>query len=630
MALRITVRAMQRASHRPSTFVVATLVVMAVTLTGCAGAAKGKLLIADGSGASQDGVKIWAVSPDEPGNDQLDDDALVIASAAQPNSISTRTEDGMTWINGLGREWKGSALLSYGSAEESRLITALPGEDGDTLAAASALQSTVLRRGVYVQTPEGCELATSTTESERVGDGLCAISSDERWVVSWPTPTQGESGPLTIRDLRHDDTIEVDDLGGTVVNAVALGFDNRVFAVVENDEGMQGVVLDATTGEDVGRTPVHPFLDVATLGAESEGFVILTSDDDESTTLSYVDSEAEVTEIEAAGPGRLQLPISNDHGVVFITYSQEMESLAESTVSEWTPGDDEAEVLITGQVGAGTADGHLLILREVSAEENAAGGAPRPPHAGVDTEHSDDDHDEAPKGATVEFWRPGAGHELTKVLTLPVPDDATSIAEGGTGAVVRTAWVKGHTAYLQVDQGDVASLVRLDLTGDHSDAPVVNRAGLTLNSLDGDGTVLMTAPTEGAEPGTEEDVMVLRPHDHDPVVRTTFTQTALSLITAGRIYVTALTGEGEERSVDVFSLRATGKLHRELLFSDAQIAGATWPEQNGATTTSITSVGTLIEAQQAQQQQSSQQQQMQEQIQEQMEQLQQAPTEPAS
>ena len=560
---------------------------LALVGTGCSGSAKNKLLVADASGASAEGVKIWAASP----GDDLNDDNLVTDAAVSPASIATRLEDGTTWINGLGRDWSGSALLSYAGSDAYQLLTTEPGGDPTQLAQSSSLQSTVIRRGVYARTAEGCVLASNATSTEQIGTGSCSISSDERWVVSWSAGTgtgaeAADSPGLTIRDLRHDDDVEVPDLG-TVTNAVALSADARVFAVVQAEGGYQGVVLDATDGSEIGRTDVFPFLDVSTLGAESEGFVILTSTEQGNSTLSYVDTDADVTEIEA---GYYLVPVSNDHEITYLSFGET--GISESAVRSWSPGDDEPETLLTGQVGAGTADGRLVIIREVSAEENAAGGAPAPEN-GAPVDEDDEDSDPA-TGPTVEFWRPGSAERLTRVLTIPAPEDTVPVDDGGTGATVSKVWVKGHTAYLQLDHASVSSFVRIDLTGDHSDAPIVNVEGLLLESLDTDGTALLTATG-----GSGEEIVAVGPHSEEPVTRATFARTGLNLIHEGVIYVTEVGGSTDAPTLSVQSIRVSGDDGPELLWEDRQLAGATWPEQNGATTTSITTIGSIIAAQQA-------------------------------
>ena len=557
--------------------------------TGCSGAAKNKLLVADASGASAEGVKIWAAAP----GDDLDDDNLVTDAAVSPASIATRLDDGTTWVNGLGRDWSDTTLLSYAGPSNFQLLSSQPGGDATQLAQSTSLQPTVIRRGVYVRTAEGCVLATDSTSTEQIGSGACSISSDERWVVSWPgtaTTAQAAADPavaaLTIRDLRHDDDLEIADLG-TVTNAVALAADARVFAVVQTgDGGYQGVVLDATDGSEVGRTEVFPYLDVSTLGAESTGFVILTSTEQGNSTLSYVDTDADVTEIEA---GFYLVPVGNDGEVTYLSFATD--GISDSAVRSWSPGDDEPETLLTGQVGAGTADGELVIIREVSAEENAAGGAPAPENGAP---MDGDSEDGEATGPTVEFWRPGSAHRLTRVLSIPAPADTTSFDDGGAGATVSKVWVRGDTAYLQVDHTTVSSFVRIDLTGDHSDAPIQNSEGLLLESLDADGTALLTVAG-----GEGEDILVVGPHSEEPVVRGSFARTALNLIHEGVIYVTEVSGSDDAPTLSVRSIRSTGNRDPELLWEDRQLAGATWPEQNGATTTSITTIGSIIAAQQA-------------------------------
>jgi len=207
-------------------------------------------------------------------------------------------------------------------------------------------------------------------------------------------------------------------------------------------------------------------------------------------------------------------------------------------------------------------------------------------------------------GPTVEFWRPGAGHKMTRVLTIPAPADAAPINETGLGASVSKVWVAHETAYLQLDHQASSSFVRIDLIGDHSDAPVQNTAGLALESLDVDGTALLTMPG-----GDGQDVVVVGPHSEEPVTRGTFAQTGVNLIHEGVIYVTVVEGSAEDQQMSVRSIRSTGTPRPALLWDSSQLAGATWPEQNGATSSLITTVGALVAAAQTQQDQQAQGQQ---------------------
>jgi hypothetical protein len=555
---------MQRSSPRRSTILLGgALAALALLGAGCsAGPGGDALLVAEATPSSNDGVRIWAAEP----GDELTDDNLAIATAQRPNAISTRTEDGASWVNGLGRAWAGKDLISYGAASGNLLVSVEPGDDPHELASSAGLSTTVLRRGAFVRTAEGCSLATSATESESIGEGSCVISTDERWVASWPNTADAEGPSLTVRDLRndHDEEIELDE---PVRDAVVLAAQARVFAVVQTDDGVQGVVFDATNGDEIARTETAPDMVVATPEPDAEGFVVLTSDGAEST-LSWVDTEGDVTEIESGA--NYLVPVAASDEVVYLSYAEE---LGESSVREWAPGDDEPHVLLEGQVGAGTADGHLVVLREVPAQ-------------------GDD-------GATVEFWRPGYSHDLEKVLTIDAPEGTLPIQETGVGATVPVAWVRGHTLYLQLDLAEASSFVRIDLTGDDSEAPIENEPRLLLESLDADGTALLTL----GDAETDEDrVVVVGPHSHDPVERGTFAGTGLNLIHEGVIYVTDTGAADGGGQVSVRSIRATGDPRPELLWKDRQLAGATWPEQNGATVTSVVTVGSLLAAQQQQQQ----------------------------
>lgn len=207
-------------------------------------------------------------------------------------------------------------------------------------------------------------------------------------------------------------------------------------------------------------------------------------------------------------------------------------------------------------------------------------------------------------GAQLEFWRMASGEEFTKVLSVTAAADSQPVQQGGSAVVVDRAWVRNNMAYMQVTSGTTSSIVRVDMIGDHSDAPMQNLSGLRLDSLDVDGTALITL--KGAD-SNKESIQVLGPHDDEPVERASFAQTASNLIHEGEIYVTEVTGDRTEASGDapdlaVVSFRSTGNLDQKLLWKDRQIAGATWPEQNGATATQFITVGALIKSQQEAQQ----------------------------
>lgn len=529
----------------------------AATIAGCSNPYSGELLVADAPGPeSTADIRVWSVEP----GDELSDDNLAIDNAYGPLAIDTVTADGETWTNGLGRTWQGGNLLAYDLAGEAVVSAGTPGEVADELARSASARTTVLRRGTYVQTAEGCVLATSATAVDEVGAGSCAISQDERWVASWSTTGEG----LTIRDLRNDSTETVDGLA--VARAAVLAKDARVLAVVVGESGYEAVLIDATDGSEIARSEPYPALDVSTPDPEAEGFV-LSAGAEAGNTLLYMDTDGELVTVDQ---GTLVEPVLNSHEVTYLFYDT---TFSTSSLRRWSP-DHEPEVLLEGFVGAGAVDGSRVIATR-----------------------------ETPEGT--EFYREEAGTgEMHQVLTLPrAADDADPNDGEALGASVSRMLVHGSTVMLQVDGATTSSFVRIDLSGDHSDVPVEHAAGLRLASIDVDGTALLTRqegdPAAGA---VSTDVMIVRLHDHDPDVRATVGSTSTNLIHEGRIYVT---DTSDPEDVRIVSMRSTGKLDREVLYSGKQIGGATWPQNGGATTSQLTTPALLV--QRAQQQQQAQQ-----------------------
>ncbi len=523
-------------------------------LAGCSNPQSGELLVADAPGPdSTADIKVWAVEP----GDELDDDNQVIDNAYGPLAIDTVNADGQTWTNGLGRTWQGGNLLAYNLAEQAVVSAGTPGEVADELARSTSAQTTVLRRGTYVQTAEGCVLATSATDVDDVGTGSCAISQDERWVASWSTTGEG----LSIRDLRNDTTETVEGLA--VARAAVLAKDARVLAVVVGESGFEAVLLDATDGSEIARSDPYPALDVASPDPEAEGFVLSAGAED-GNTLLYMDTDGELTTVDS---GTLVEPVLNSHEVTYLFYDT---AFSTSSLRRWSPG-HEPEQLLEGFVGAGAVDGERVVATR-----------------------------ETPEGT--EFYREEGGTgELHRVLTLPrAAEDADPNEGASAGASVSRMLVHGSTVLLQVDGSASSSFVRIDLVGEHSDAPVEHRAGLQLASIDVDGTALLTVQEGDLTTGAAStEVMIVRLHDHDPDVRATVGSTTTNLLHEGRIY---LTDTSDPANVKILSMRATGDLDREELYSGKQIAGATWPQNGGATTSVLTTPALLVQRAQQQQQ----------------------------
>jgi hypothetical protein len=536
---------------------VLALALAALVAAGCANPHSGQLLLADVPDAQSQGqptdLAIYAV---DPGRTEPDESTRLTERALSPLDITTTAHHGQVWINSLGREWKDGVLLAYGDGESNVVTAGEPGGEQETLARSTRARTTVLRRGAWLQSAERCSLATSAEDVEEIGQGNCAISLDERWVASWPVDGQG----LTVTDLRSGDRQELPEL--QVTNAGALSTEGRVLAVTRTADGFQGVVVDAASGDEVGRTETYQFLDVAQIGEDASGFV-LQAGSAEGSQLLYVDTDAEVSVIDE---GFYLIPVTNGGEVSYLRYDQE---LTGSSVRRWSPGDDEPEELLTGYVGAGSPDGeHLLVTRET------------------------------PEGT--EFWREDHGSkELSQVLVLErAGDDADPNAGSGAGIGISEMHVQGSMVHLQVNGATSSSYVRIDTKGDHSDVPVQGQSVL-FESLDVDGTALLTRSV-GTDVEPREEILVVRESDHEPDVRTSVGRTATNLIHEGTIYLTDTT---DPTQVKVLSLRATGKDDGvTTLYTGKQIAGATWPQWGDATQSVFITPRLLLEqAQQAQQ-----------------------------
>jgi hypothetical protein len=542
--------------------IVALLTVLAVAVTGCAGAGGGHLLLAEVPGDAQaagDTLAVWAVDPGE----EVSDANRVSTEVAGVRDIETRTDHGEVWSNRFGREWHGSVLLSFTDGEQSLLTVGDPGEEPTVLAGAPQLQATVVRRGVFVRTSDGCALARGPESVSRVGDGSCTISQDERWVMSWQRSGEGDPGGLVIRDLRRDTTVELDDLSVLGVTAAENG--RRLFVVLQEEDGAQGVVIDADDGEEIARTDVYAQIDAASITAGPDGFAVLVADQ-VGTQLLHVDHDGAVEPIDS---GDVLIPIAHDDHLVYLRYQQD---LAGSSLRSWSQGHDPS-VLLEGYVGAGSAGDHGLVATRETAEGT-------------------------------EFWRPDiSGERMTRALTLPRGPGATGPAGGGSGVQVQRMVVRGDTAHMLIVDDSGGSYVRIDLHGDHSDAPVRNVAGLVFDALDADGTALLTETVADGDQFSER-ILAIRPDAHGPDVRAELQRSARKLIHEGRIYFTDIS---DENRVTVNEVRSSGSDRRvRELYVDKQIGGSTWPEDGGAVRGFVITPLLLLQQQQQLQQQQAQ------------------------
>jgi len=534
----------------------ALLAGLALAMTACGSSAGKQLLVADDTSSGSGSARIWGVEPGE----ALDSSSLVARNALQPLSVTTAGPEG-SWDNQLGVAWKGTNLLAYQTSSRSLVTAGAPGSAATTLAGSTGpLQAVVLRRGVAVVDQDGCALATGEAKATPIGRGRCQISEDERWVVSWgSTP-----GPLTIRDLRKDTTRVV--RGIQTNSASALDRDNRVLAVEQVDGGVRGRLIDATDGSTVGRTRTYQAMQALPATGDGTGFVALARTGQE-IVLLWVATDGTTTEVDK-GPS--VVPADLNGGV---TYLRIGDTEGQDAVRRWSPGDDGPTTLLTGKVGVGTAGpGHVVATREVD------GG--------------------------MEFFTTGSGDRLERVLTLRT--------DTSQPVVVSSMQVLGDTAMLEVASTSATSFVRIDLTGDGSVAPVRNWPYLVLESIDTDGTVLLSGSRTagGTSGGGGEQLLVVGPNDDTYQVRGRADATGINLIHEGVIYVTEQPAAGD---VVVRSVRSSGDRDPQVLYRKKQIAGATWPQNGGATRSQVMSRALIIQQQQSAQQQSAQQQSAQQQ-----------------
>lgn len=539
--------------HPRSRPLVALGALLVVLLAGCASPGADLLLVAEAPSPEQQvdgGLTVHGVRP----GDELGDDTVLSRRAQGLVEMTTVDRHGLPWTNRLGREWEGSVLMGLRTGqEEYSLTTGEPGEEQDELVRAPQISPTVLRRGTFVLTPDGCLLASSADSADEVGQGRCTISSDERWVASWSS----ESGGMSVRDLRSDDVTEID--GIEVLNAVALSTKARVLAITSDDDGFRGVLYDAASGDEVARTDAFASFAVAPPTTGSTGLV-LRAEDETGSELLYMDADGVTTSIDR---GPYLLPLTNDGGSVsYVRY--ELEDPTASSVRRWSDG-DEPETLLEGFIGAGSPDGDSVVVTR-----------------------------ETDQG--IEFYVEEASGDLHRELTLPRQAEASSPAEGGVGIRVADMLTLDGTVHLVVEEEGVGSYVRLDLSGKHSDVPVQQRPNLRLESIDSDGTALLAQFEQTSETDGRTNLLVVRPNEDEPDERASVGLTGANLIHDGVVYIT---DASDQTNVVVRSVRATGS-DRDLveLYPGMQIIGATWPEQGGATEAFYVTLRMLAEQQQ--------------------------------
>ncbi|MFN7970658.1 MAG: hypothetical protein U0P47_15105 [Acidimicrobiales bacterium] len=547
-------------SRRPARVVVGLALALGLGLvaSACSGSGHGgELLLARdtstsesaGSGGPQTvATDIWAVTPGE----QPSRSNRLAESVSSPLYINSVADDGTVARDLLGTQWGGQVLSAFVTGGTTGHATVGdPGAEPTTIASAERqVQASVVRRGVYVATADGCRLARSTDDITDVGSGLCQMSEDERWVVSWPA----EGGELTIRDLRSGDVRRVE---GTTTGAVVLGHGTSVLAVQTDGDGSRGVVIDATTGKVTGRTDRYDDLQVMAVEPDSTGFVALASSGEQAAVVAdrqllWVGTDARTQVIDR---GLLVLPVQSTSTVTYLRFGNQ--EAGSDSIRRWDSGTGARTTLLSGAVGlAAVGPDELIATRD------------------TDT--------------AVEVFRSNSLGELEQVAE--VPGSATG------GSSVGRVLTLGSTSYLDLSVGAETSLVRVDLHGDHSDVPVQGWAQLLLEGVDGDGTVLVSG--RRTVESTSESIGVVAPNGDGFEERATAGATGLNLIHEGTIYLT--TRDGEDGDLTVRTVRSSGETDGETLYTGYQLAGATWPTDNGATQSTLRSRAALIAQQQSQ------------------------------
>ncbi|MFM7068015.1 MAG: hypothetical protein ACKOYM_01020, partial [Actinomycetes bacterium] len=491
---------------------------------------------------------IFAVEPGA----RPDRSNVVASGLAGGNSITTVTGNGVIRRDQVGRAWAGTALIAGNDGANALVTSAAPGDTPTVLHSRGQAQTTVLERGVFVQTADRCTLTAPKGRPVTVGRGQCNVSDDERWVASWPA----DGGRLTVRDLRSNQRSVVARNVRVATTGVALSRDARVLVDEAATVGTARLALvDATSGEVVRRS--RAVRQVGRIDPKSEGapgFAVTVQSGDE-TELWFVDTDGGVTVIDR---GPAILVVSTRGAITYIRYNA---FLSSGTVVRRTD-DGGRQVLLRGRVGGGPAGAeHVVLTRETR------------------------------RG--VEFWSTeSAGGTVERLVTVPPPAGASPDGND-LGAVIQEFLTIGDVAWLTLTTGQNMSLVRLHLAEGHGRAVLANRAFVALNAVDTDGTALVTA---AARPGNRQGVEMLsiRATADRPTVRLRLDQPIAALIHDDVVYFAS--SDGDTPIVNQIPARSDAAT---VLYRNVQLAGSLWPNSGGATTSTLVTPGLL--AQQAQQ-----------------------------
>jgi hypothetical protein len=333
-----------------------------------------------------------------------------------------------------------------------------------------------------------------------------------------------------------------------------------VLAPVQAGGGTRLALVSSTTGKVVARTST--VRQIGRIDPKSEGTpgFAVSVQTDTGTELWFVGTDGKVTIIDRA-PAVLVL--STRGAITYLKFGKSgtdgkivrRSDNGRVKVLGGRPDGGRSDELV-GVVGGGQASAdHLLLTRETA------------------------------KG--IEFWLAGnTGGFAERVVTVPS-------AQAGA-AVVDEMLTIGNVAWLAVTTGQTQSLVRIDLTAGEGEAVLKNQPFVAINSVDVDGTVLVSVQARGS---ADQPVVMetFGTSGTKPTVRLRLAQPVPALIHDGAIYLGS--SQDEQPVVRWVAPREQGA---KVLYQKYQLAGSLWPNNNGATSSKVITPGLL--AQQAQQQ----------------------------
>ena len=527
------------------------LLAATVGLSACGSDVDHRMLVADAGSGGSGGLRLYAVKPGE----KVTPKDVVATGLTGGDTINTVESDSLVRRDQVGTAWAGRALIAGNDGSGSRVTAAVPGQLPTVLNSAGQALTSIVERGVLVETAKGCSLATPDGPAKVIGTGRCSISEDERWVASWPF----QGGALSIRDLRSDKVRRVAglDVSG---NASALGRDAVVLAPVQAGGGTRLALVSATSGKVVARTST--VRQVGRIDPKSEGTpgFAVSVQTDSGTELWFVGTDGKVTVVDRA-PAVLVL---STRGA--ITYLKVGEGGNDGKVLRRS--DNGSVAVLGGRPGNGTSDELVGVV---------GGGQVGEKHLLLTRETA--------KG--IEFWLAGnTGDFAERVVTVP--------SDQAGGAVVDEMLTIGDVAWLAVTTGQTQSLVRIHLSAGEGEAVLENQPFVAINSVDVDGTVLVSAQARG---NADQPVVMATfgTSGTEATVRLRLSQPIAALLHDGAIYLGS--SQDEQPVVRWVAPREQGAT---VLYEKYQLAGSLWPNNNGATSSKIITPGLL--AQQAQQQ----------------------------